>query len=161
MPSVTVRAAQKHVLLVFRIDERRFGLPVERVELVLPACELTPLPGAPDAVLGLFNFHGRLMPVLDAPGRLGAGTRPLREDDLFVLLRGERRQRALRVDGALGIFGYDEDDVVHDGGGVEGTPWVGGVVLLEDDVLLIHDVDAFLTRTEEAQLAAVLAEDDA
>ena len=49
-----------------------YALPVDQVQEVEPLGELTPLPRAPRAALGLVNIRGRIVPVLDLAQLLGA-----------------------------------------------------------------------------------------
>ena len=52
-------------LVVFRLDERRYALPLAVVERVVRAVDVTPLPKAPPMVLGVIDVHGRVLPVLN------------------------------------------------------------------------------------------------
>lgn len=45
--------------------EGRYALPARRIVEVLPRLELRPLPLAPPEVAGLFNYRGRVVPVID------------------------------------------------------------------------------------------------
>lgn len=48
-----------------------YALELRAVREVLAAPDLTPLPGAPAAVLGLFNLRGTIVPLLDTSVLLG------------------------------------------------------------------------------------------
>ncbi|NLC55622.1 MAG: chemotaxis protein CheW [Armatimonadetes bacterium] len=52
-------------LLTFRVAGEWFALEVGRVRRVEPRPELTPVPGAPQALPGVFLSHGQLVPALD------------------------------------------------------------------------------------------------
>ena len=56
-------------LVIFFLDDRRYGLRLDAVERVLPALDVTPLPKAPEIVLGLINLKGKIIPVLDVRRR--------------------------------------------------------------------------------------------
>lgn len=56
-------------LVVFRLDERRYALPLSVVERVIRAVEVTPLPKAPPIVLGAIDVQGRVVPVLNVRRR--------------------------------------------------------------------------------------------
>ena len=57
------------------IEDQRYGLPLERVEQVLPMVWVTPLPEAPEIVIGVINVHGSVLPVLDIRKRFDLPTR--------------------------------------------------------------------------------------
>jgi len=52
--------------LVVRVGERRFALPLDRVEGVAIAPPISRVPGTPAGLLGLANLRGSVLPVLDA-----------------------------------------------------------------------------------------------
>ncbi|XXF75801.1 chemotaxis protein CheW [Myxococcaceae bacterium GXIMD 01537] len=58
-------------VLTFQVGGERYGVPIERVEHVLEARGLCPLPGAPRYVLGAVVSRSRVVPVLDLRQMLG------------------------------------------------------------------------------------------
>jgi chemotaxis signal transduction protein len=56
--------AGEHRLLV-RVDERRYLLPVAAVVELLPVPSCSPVPGAPDWLLGVCSLHGELTAAVD------------------------------------------------------------------------------------------------
>jgi purine-binding chemotaxis protein CheW len=59
--------------LVLPIGDDRYGLDLLDVREVVPQPALTPLPGAPRAVLGVMNLRGDVVPVVDTAQLLGLG----------------------------------------------------------------------------------------
>ncbi len=51
--------------LLFQLDSARFALPAREVHEVLPLVSTRALPGAPAGVVGLINYRGEAVPVLD------------------------------------------------------------------------------------------------
>lgn len=85
-------------VLVLAIGEERYGIDLAEVAEVLPAVEVTPVPGAPAVLSGVVNVRGEIRPVLDLRRKLGlptAGTGSGR----VVLLRKRGREFGLRADG--------------------------------------------------------------
>lgn len=58
-------------VLAFQVGGERYAVPIERVEHVLEARGLCPLPGAPRHVLGALVSRARVVPVLDLRQLLG------------------------------------------------------------------------------------------
>lgn len=50
----------------FTVDEETYALNVLDVQEVLRDAEITPIPGAPDAILGIINLRGNVVTVVDA-----------------------------------------------------------------------------------------------
>lgn len=57
--------------IVLPIGADRYGIELTDVREVVPAPRLTPVPGAPAAVLGVVNLRGEVVPVLDTARLLG------------------------------------------------------------------------------------------
>ena len=53
------------LLLLFHLDRHRYVLDVREVIEVLPLIELMPIPQAPQALAGMFNYRGALVPAID------------------------------------------------------------------------------------------------
>jgi purine-binding chemotaxis protein CheW len=64
-------------LLVFRLERRLYGIELRHVAGVEPERQVRPVPGAPEAVLGLVESRGRLLTVIDLPRLLGDGPHSL------------------------------------------------------------------------------------
>ncbi|SRR5579883_163675 len=57
--------------LVVTLGSHLFGFPIESVDSVLRMDALTPIPLAPDAILGIINMRGSILPVVSLRKRLG------------------------------------------------------------------------------------------
>jgi len=143
-------------LVAFLIDGNRYGLPLERVERVLPFVAVAPLPKAPASTMGVVNLHGQVVPVLDVRRRFGFPPRGYGLSTYLVIARSTRRVLALPVDEALGVVEANADAVKPPDSILPGIGHVAGVVALPDGLLLIHDLDAFFSLEEERQLTEAL-----
>ena len=119
-------------LVVWLLDSQRCALPVNVVERVLPALEVTPSPDAPPAVLGSVVLQGRRVGVLDIRRCLGQPQREPQLGDSLVLAHGSKSPLAFFADS------------------VEGVVQPSGA----DGLLLIDDLSAFLSDAEQQSLAA-------
>ncbi|MBF0220297.1 MAG: chemotaxis protein CheW [Gammaproteobacteria bacterium] len=84
-------------LLPLRVQQQRFALPLEVVERLLPLAALHPLPLAPEYVMGLLNFEGQSLLVIDLAGRLGMPMRSHYPVDIPLVLLKCAAYRALLV----------------------------------------------------------------
>lgn len=144
-------------LVVFTLDDRRYGLPLPSVERIIPAVELVPLPKAPDIVLGVISLQGRIVPVVDIRTRFGLAAREMAASDHIVVAHSARRIVALLVDRVEGTLDYAPGELIEATAILPGMRYVAGVIALKDGMVLIHDLDALLSLDEEAALAAALA----
>jgi purine-binding chemotaxis protein CheW len=72
-------------LLGFIVDEQRYALKLAKVQQVVRIVEIANLPKAPEIVLGLINFQGSVIPVLDVRKRFGLAARDLSLSDQLVI----------------------------------------------------------------------------
>jgi chemotaxis signal transduction protein len=56
-------------LVVFTLDEQRYALHLDAVKRIVRAVEVTPLPKAPQIVLGVVNVQGKVIPVMNLRSR--------------------------------------------------------------------------------------------
>lgn len=131
--------------VVFRLDQRRYALPLAVVDRVVRAVEVTPLPTARAIVLGAINVHGRVLPVLDVRRRFLLPLRQIRPSDWFLLAHTARRTVVLAVDESEGIIERPEEQIVDTDDIVAGLDDFPGVVRLDDGLVLIHDLEKFLS----------------
>ena len=144
-------------LVVFRLDDLRYALPLAMVERVVQAVDITPLPRAPDVVRGAINVRGRIVPVFDTRKRFGLPERDIRLEDQMVLAKTSARTVALLVDTVEGLLQCENSDVTPAGQVWPGIGQVAGVVKRPDGLILIHDLDAFLSADEHGALELALA----
>lgn len=142
-------------LVAVDVGGQRWALPLGAVERAIPMVEISPLPAAPTGVRGAINVHGEPIGVLDLDVRLGRAPREPRAGAKLVLARTATRRVALPVDDVLGVVEVARAAI---GPAPDSVPApVAGIAALPDGVLLISDVDAFLTADDERALAAALS----
>jgi purine-binding chemotaxis protein CheW len=144
-------------LVVFRLDEHRYALSLDAVKRIVRAVAVTPLPNASPIVLGTIDVEGELLPVLDIRRRLGLQARPLRPSDQFLIATTARRTVVVVVDAAEDVFHVSESAVVDPAGIVPGIESLRGVAQLGDGLVLINDLDRFLSLSEEEALDVALS----
>ncbi len=147
-------SADQTRLVVFNLDSLRYAVALETVERVVPRPEIAPFPRAPKIVSGVFVLHGDMIPVVDVRSRFRLPEVAPRLSDQLLVVRTRRRRVALVVDRVDGVLAVASDELVDPGAIVPGVEHVRGVVRLTDGVVFVHDLDAFLSLDEEAQLDA-------
>lgn len=150
-------SAAPRQVLIFVLDQPRYALELGAVERVVRAVEITRLPDTPPAFLGVINVQGEVTPVVDLRGRLGLPPRELTPDDRLVLARTARRLVALVVDEIHGLREVDEAALAQTESALPATDLLRGVATIDDDLVLICDLEQFLSFDEEAELSQALA----
>ncbi|QJU56941.1 chemotaxis protein CheW [Sphingomonas sp. AP4-R1] len=97
-------------VMVWMVGPERFALPLLDIASVMAAGRTTPVPGAPETLIGLASRRGRLINVVDPAAALGLA-RPRRDGEgHLLLLRGTSPKLALRVDRAEGVMMLAQDE---------------------------------------------------
>ena len=143
--------------LIAQIEDRRFAFRVEDVHEVVRAVAVTALPRAPAVVEGVIDYRKTTVPVLNLRRRFGYAPRALNLTDRFVVATSAGRMVALRVDGVEEVISFDAAKVESAEGFWAAGGVVDGVVRLEDDLVLVARMDAFLSQTEATVLEEALA----
>jgi len=140
------------LLVVFILDEQRYALRLSAVDRVAPMVHIAPLPKAPDIVLGIVNVQGRIIPVVNLRRRFRLPEREIALSDRLLVARTTRRPVALAADAVTGVLECPAQDVVAPDAILPGIGHVEGIAKLEGGLILIHNLDKFLSMEEEASL---------
>jgi purine-binding chemotaxis protein CheW len=139
-------------LVVFSLEEQRYALHLNVVERIVRAVEVTALPKAPEIVLGIINFEGRIIPVLNVRKRLNFYEKEISINDQLLIAQVKRGMVALQVDTVSDVISHDPNELTSMQRIVSGTHYVEGTVSLPDGIVLIHNLDTFLSIDEERAL---------
>lgn len=145
-----------HQLLTFGLGTSRFALRVEVVREVVRAVAIAVLPKAPPIVEGIINFRGTLIPVLDIRRRFELSAAPLAPEQHLIIATAGDRLVAVRVDRALDLMAVEAEAIESASHMAPGAEYVAGVARLPDGLLVIHDLERFLSLEEAEQVDAAV-----
>ncbi|MGA8428557.1 MAG: chemotaxis protein CheW [Candidatus Sulfotelmatobacter sp.] len=144
-------------LVVFSLGEQSYALSLRAVLRVVRMVELTPLPRAPEIVLGVIDVQEEIVPVMSMRKRFGLAEPEISLRDQLIVADTTTRRVALVVTSVTGVVERREEDIITAAQIVPGLQCVDGISRLEDGLLFIHDLDLFLSQKEEQQLDGLLA----
>ena len=139
-------------LVIFTLDEQRYALPLSTVVRVVRTVEITPLPKAPEIVLGIINAQGQIIPVVNMRRRFHLPEREMNLSDQLIIAHTTQRSIALVVDSVRGLVEVSERGVIAAQDILLHAEYVVGVVRLDDGLVLIHNLAEFLSLEEEQAL---------
>lgn len=142
-------------MLVFEVEGQACGLPLEQVERIEPAVAINPLMNAPSGVAGLINFHGEVIPVLDARFRFQLPAREVKLGDHFIIAQVRSRTVALWVEHIHGVercsLGVPSSEA-----SAEMSAPRSGVTTLDNRLITIQPMETFVSAADERCLAEML-----
>lgn len=136
----------------------RYALTSSAVREIVRAVSIAPLPKAPPIIEGVINVRGALVPVLDIRQRFGLPAAPLTPSDHLILAVAGARDVALRVDQATDLISVPDNQVDGPHASAPGAELISGIARLPDGVLVIHDLERFLSLDEARATSSALAE---
>lgn len=149
-------------LLIFRLGKTQggetreyFGINVFKVREALLMPSITPMPGAPQHVLGVANIRGQIVPVIDLPAVVGCKPEKF---NILLVTEYERSIQGFAVEDVEEIMRLDWGQVLSaEGSAVSGL--VTSLARLDEDaeksrLALVLDVEAILRQTLPSRFKA-------
>lgn len=143
-------------LVVFTVDDQQYALELVCVERVVRAVEVTHLPQAPDTVVGVINFEGQVIPVINTRKRLGLPERDIELADLFIIAREHGRTLALIGDEVRPVLEMNDEQVVKSDQVLPVTGYVQGVAKADEGMVIILTVSKILSSEEHDTIQHVI-----
>lgn len=143
-------------LVVFSLDDQRYALPLGQVRRSIRVVAITPLPGAPEIVLGAVNLGGAVIPVIDIRRRFNHPPREVRLSDHLIVATAGSRSVALLVDEAKGVIETSPENYAPASGILPRLELIDGAMKLADGLILIHDLERLLSVEEETSIDLAL-----
>jgi len=144
--------------VVFCLDEGRYALPLAAVDRIVRAVHVTPMPRAPGIVLGAIDVQGRVLPVFNIRRRFGLPERTVGPADHFLIAHTARRTVVLVIDAAQGVFEHAATAMTEAANIARDLEHIRGVIQLNDGLVLIHDLEHFLSPDEARVLDEAMSQ---
>lgn len=133
-------------VIVLEVGGNAFCIDIRSVREIRGFTASTPLPQAPDFVLGVINLRGTVMPVLDLRARLGLGVTEATGRHVIVVVQHGDRPAGLLVDAVQETMILPAEQLQapprFDSAG--GDVFVDAVIPLEGRILSLLNVPSML-----------------
>jgi purine-binding chemotaxis protein CheW len=150
-----------HQWATFRVDDELYGIDVMQVKEVLRFSEITPVPGADSAILGIINLRGNVVTVIDTRRMFGLPLVPYDDDTRVIVVEfNEQEVIGLVVDSVDEVINLPHNDVdrAPNVSGDDSTKrFVQGVCYYNNILIILLDLTKMLlsiTPLSEEELKA-------
>jgi purine-binding chemotaxis protein CheW len=143
-------------IVIFYLDGQQYALHLSAVARVVRVVEVTPLPKAPEFVLGVVNLQGRIIPVFNIRQRFRLPERELNLSDQLIVAQTSARTVGLVVDSVMGVVDLAGPELVGAHHILPELEYIEGAAKLEDGIVLIHNLEQFLSLEESRALDQVM-----
>ena len=143
------------LFLIFELGHDRYALPAAQIAEVLPVVRIKRVPHAPSGVIGVFNYHGAPVPVIDLSElTFGRSAAPRLSTRLIVVSYPDRQGQSgqsgqshllgLIAERATDTMQRDPADFVASGITTGRAPYLGHVTTSSHGVVQRIDVETLL-----------------
>jgi len=137
--------------LQFSLGDQQYGLNVLQVREIICATDITPVPGAPEHVLGIINVRGSIITVVDTRHRLSLPSREMQESDWILIMDIEGQSIGLLVDEVSEVIDVDPDRIesMRTNDSSTDARHVNGVLQQPEGMLVLLDAVSVVGLKEE------------
>ncbi|MFQ5471024.1 MAG: chemotaxis protein CheW [Gammaproteobacteria bacterium] len=150
--SQNASAAEDQVFqwVTFCLDDESYGINVMQVQEVLRVTEITPVPGAPDYVLGIINLRGNVVTVLDTRKRFGLSQHEIDDSTRVVIIESSEQVVGILVDSVAEVVYLKQSEIesAPNVGNEESSKYIQGVNSRDGRLLILVDVNKLLAEEE-------------
>ena len=131
--------------LGFSLKGQRYAVSLARVREVIRPGDITPVPGAPEDVLGIVNLRGQIVPVLDGRRRFGLDGKVAQDEEdaqRVIVFDESGTVVGMRIDVIGDMLELDASDISPPppGRAERRDDPVSGVVTHDDTFIALVDV---------------------
>lgn len=142
--------------VTFRLAGELYGINVMQVKEVLKQTEVSPVPGAPNYVLGIINLRGNVVTVIDTRRKFGLEHKDADDSMRVVIIESDQQMViGLLVDSVAEVVNLNNADIEASPnvGTEESSKYISGVAMTGEELLILCDVNRLLADTEWKEIA--------
>jgi len=148
----------EHQLVVFELENEKYGVDIASVEGIIKMQEITRLPHAPEFIEGITNLRGTIVPVVDLRTRFGLPSKEPTRDTRIVIANMDSSKVGIIVDAVTQVIRVPEDKI-------EPPPqmsvtinsaFIKNIAKLESELVILLDLGKVLS-IEEREALSVMA----
>jgi len=149
------RASEILELATFELANERYAIETRHIREVVRLSDFTPLPDAPDFLLGVMNLRGEITAVVDLRKLVGVTVRGITELSRVIVLGSDRVEFGLLADAVTEVRVLRTEDVFDPPASVAGISreWLRGVtrdsLIVLDGAVLLRDERLFIEQKDE------------
>jgi purine-binding chemotaxis protein CheW len=147
-------------ILIFTLDELTYALQLPAVVRVIHAMETRRLPKSPEIISGIINVQGQIIPVIDIRKRFGLAEHETDPDDRMIIADTGKRKIAMFVDTVTGIKELTSLQFSDSKKALPFAGYIKGVAKVDNELILIYDLEQFLSLDEETVLEQAMRTKD-
>lgn len=126
----------------FRVADLLCCVEVQEIQEIVAARAITPVPTAPEEILGLMNLRGRILTIIDLSSILQLQTDTPPEGGMILVMDSSRGDLGLRVDQSSDVLELNRESFEETPNTLQGKirQRIRGAYKLQHELLLLLDL---------------------
>ncbi len=133
--------------VTFQLGDEVYGVIVTKVREILRINNISPVPGAPDYIIGITNIRGNVVSVVDGRKRINLSPTETTDLSRMIVMESEDEVVAVVVDKVSNIIDLPES-LINSNPKLsvgEESKYISGVISHVDGLMIILDSEKFIT----------------
>ncbi len=136
--------------LIFYLNSKKFATEISKIERIIRMVEITSVPKMETSIMGLIDFHGTIVPILNLHKRFGFKIPKSNLNSKILLMKNGELFFGFIIDDVDGVYPFDELQIVE---AEKVIPGLGNKIneirKQNDEFIMLYEVDKILTNAEK------------
>jgi len=156
---------EKQTFLTFLLGQEYFAVNVTKVLEVLERQQITKVPQTPGHILGIINFRGEILPVVDTRQKFNLSTQDTEEKHFVIVYDLSTNQNkfiiAATADAVKDVIEIFENEIkpVPEMGISYNAKYISGAIRRKEQFILLLDVEKIFSISDAETVQALSAQE--
>ena len=138
--------------IIFKTNSQSFGLEIDRIDKIIEFEEGKIIPEPLPYMLGIIEYNGKVLPVIDLSKRLYDIDIVRKEGTKIIVVKWKDKLIGLAVEDILGIKSYGEEYEEPNKEMDISKEYIEGFIKTPEDILIVLNVDLLFVKADESLL---------
>lgn len=147
----------------FYLGNEEYGIEIEKVQDIITVPKISPIMNSPFSIIGMSNFRGKLISVMDLRQRLGIVEQPLTRKSRIIVVKINNELLGLLVDQVTQVLKIDENELEqapnHDT--QIDKAYIRGIYHLDERIMIMLDIDQIIETEKLLQINTQITTNEA
>lgn len=138
------------LLIKFKIGDQYYAINTDDVIEIIPAITFRTIPGTPDFFSGIFDYRGKILPVIDVSQLTIHKPSVIRLSTRVILLnfpfKDEKATLGLMAEGVTDVIDIEESSFQDTGISSEKSPYLGPICEYEGHFIQLIQIEKLLPK---------------
>ncbi len=141
-------------IICFKIGQEEYGVDILQVEEIYKLPKITKLPKAEEYIMGVIDFRGRVLPIVDLSKKFGIKSIGNSDDQRAIIVEIHGKLVGLAIDSVSHVVKVDTNDIEPPPPVVKGISgkYIVGIAKLQEGFVVILDITQIFSKVEQSNI---------